>query len=74
MRKRAMQILKWLEENPGWHSIREIGIESLGLDKTRRWGNEAIIGHLKKLRMVGKVEFGKGKQPGVLESYRAKEE
>ncbi len=73
MRKREMLILKWLQGNPGWHSYREIGIKALHLDPTRKWSDMAIIGHLKRLRVMGKVEFGKGELPGVLEAYRAKE-
>ena len=73
MQKRALLMLKWLQANPGWHSYREIGVNALHLDRTRKWGDSAIVGHLKKLRAMGKVEFGKGKLPGVLEAYRAKE-
>lgn len=73
MQKRMMLMSNWLQANPGWHTLREIGISALHLDKTKRWGESAIIGHLKKLRAMGKVEFGQGKIPGVLEAYRAKE-
>lgn len=73
MRKREMTILKWLQANPGWHGYREIGVKALHLDPRTRWGNTAIIGHLKRLRMTGKIEFGKGKLRGTLEAYRAKE-
>ena len=73
MSKRSMLMLVWLQANPGWRTLREIGIGALHLDKTKRWGDSAIIGHLKKLRMMGKVEFGQRKLPGVLEAYRAKE-
>ena len=73
MQRRVAEILTWLQRNPGWHSYREIGIGALHLDKMSRWGAEAIVGPLKKLRTMGAVEFGRGKLPGVLEAYRAKE-
>ena len=74
MTLRMARILKWLEANPGWHTTREIGVQALHLDRTGRWGDTAIVGHLKKLCMMRKVELGRGKIKGALEAWRIKEE